>query len=264
MNVAVVLAGGVGKRVGANIPKQFIEVLGKPILAYTMEAFQKCAEIDAIEVVCIKSYIGYMDEMKKKYGFDKLCWVVEGGDTFQESVMNGINYLEDKVNRNDIVLVHFGASPFIEDDIIVDAIRVCKERGNAISTTDFYVLSGIKDSVSSVADPNNASSVYIDRDSIACMSTPHAFHYGFVNDLYREAVETGVINEVEPHTTTLMYKMGKKIYFSKGRQSNIKITQKEDLDLFEGYVLMRQMRKKRMNGYCDCVYENEGDPKSND
>lgn len=243
MNVAVILAGGVGNRVGANIPKQFIEVLGKPVLAYTVEAFQKCPEIDAIEVVCIKSYLGYMDEMKKKYGFDKMLWVAEGGDTFQKSVLNGIEYLEDKVSRDDIVLIHFGASPFVEDDIIIDTIRVCKEKGNAISTTDFYVLSGLKDSTNSVSDPDNASSIYIDRDTIACMSTPHAFKYGFIDDMYKKAVDTGVIDEVEPHTTTLMYKMGKKIYFSKGSQTNIKITRKEDLDLFEGYVLMKQRRK---------------------
>lgn len=246
MNVAVILAGGVGSRVGANIPKQFIEVLGKPVLAYTVEVFQKCPEIDAIEIVCIKSYLNYMDEMKKKYGFDKMLWVTEGGDTFQESVLNGIKNLEKKVDRDDIVLVHFGASPFIEDDIITDAIRVCKEMGNAISATDFYVLSDLKDSVNSVLDPGNASSRYIDRDTIACMSTPHAFQYGFIDDMYNEAVETGIINEVEPHTTTLMYKMGKKIYFSKGSQTNIKITRKEDLDLFEGYILMKQRRDMQL------------------
>ncbi len=217
--------------------------MGKPVLAYTVEAFQKCPEIDAIEVVCIKSYLNYMDEMKAKYGFDKMLWVAEGGDTFQESVMNGIKNLEDKANRDDIVLVHFGASPFIEENIITDAISVCKEKGNAISATDFYVLSGLKHSTDSVSDSDNFSSTYIDRDTIACMSTPHAFKYGFVDDMYKEAVETGVINEVEPHTTTLMYKMGKKIYFSKGSQTNIKITRKEDLDLFEGYVLMKQRRE---------------------
>ena len=247
MNIAVILAGGVGNRVGAAIPKQFIEVLGKPILAYTVDVFQKCPEIDAIEVVCIKSYLHYMDEMKTKYGFDKMQWVTEGGETFQESVLNGIKNLEDKINREDIVLVHFGASPFIEDDIITDAIRVCKEKGNAISTTDFYVLSGLKDSTSSVTDPDNASSTYINRDTIACMSTPHAFRYGFIDDMYKEAVKTGIINEVEPHTTTLMYKMGKKIYFSRGSQTNIKITRKEDLELFEGYVLMKRRKEAQKN-----------------
>lgn len=242
MNVALILAGGIGNRLGAKIPKQFIEVLGKPVLAYTIEAFESHPEIDAVIVACVKPYIEYMWEMKGKYGLSKLRWVTEGGDTFQGSVLNGIRYLEDKISRDDIVLVHFGASPFITGDIISDCIRVCKEKGNAISTTDFYVLSGKKKSTESVTAPDNYSEEYIDRETIAVMNSPHAFKYGFIDDLYKEAIRTGVINTVEPHTTTLMYAMGKKIYFALGSQNNIKITKKEDLDLFEGYVLMRQKR----------------------
>lgn len=242
MNVALILAGGVGNRLGAKIPKQFIEVLGKPVLAYTIEAFEKHPEIDAVLVACVKPYMDYVWEMKEKYGLSKLKWVTEGGDTFQGSVLNGIRYLEDKIDREDIVLVHFGASPFLTGDIISDCIRVCKEKGNAISATDFYVLSGKKKSTESVADADNYSEEYIDRETIAVMNSPHAFKYGFIDDLYQEAIETGVIDTVEPHTTTLMYAMGKKIYFALGSQNNIKITRKEDLELFEGYVL-EQRRK---------------------
>lgn len=244
MNVAVILAGGVGNRVGAGIPKQFIEVLGKPVLAYTIEEFEKHSEIDAILVVCVKPYIDYIWEIKEKYNLAKIKWVTEGGATFQNSVLNGIRFLENKIGREDMVLVHFGASPFITKDIITDTIKVCKEKGNAISTTDFYLLSGIKKINTSVADPENFTDEYIDRDSIAIMNTPHAFQYGFIDDLYKEAVETGVIDAVEPHTTTLMYAMKKPIFFSYGSQLNIKITRKEDLDLFEGYVLMKQRRSK--------------------
>lgn len=249
MNIAIILAGGIGSRLGAtdsngaHIPKQFVEVLGKPVLVYTIEAFENHPDIDAIAVVCVESHMNYLKDLTTTYGLNKVKWIVKGGATFQESVMNGVTYLEDKITDKDIVLVHFGASPFIGDEIISDAIRVCSEKGNAISTTDFYVLSGIKQKTSSVMDETNASSEYIDRDTIACMSSPHAFQYSFINKLYKEAVETGVINEVEPHTTTLMYKMGKTIYFSKGSQTNIKITQKEDLDLFEGYLLMKEKHK---------------------
>lgn len=246
MNVALILAGGVGNRLGARIPKQFIEVLGKPVLAYTIEAFEKHPGIDAVLVACVKPYMDYMWEMKEKYGLTKLRWVTEGGDTFQGSVMNGVRYLEDKIGRDDIVLVHFGASPFITQDIITDAIRVCKEKGNAISTTDYYILSGKKKTTASVSDPDNYTEEYIDRETIAAMNSPHAFKYGFIDDMYKEAVETGVIDTVEPHTTTLMYAMGKKIYFSYGSQNNIKITRKEDLELFEGYVLEQQRKTKEV------------------
>lgn len=247
MNIALILAGGVGNRLGAKIPKQFIEVLGKPVLAYTIEAFEKHPQIDAVLVACVKPYMDYMWEMKEKYGLTKLRWVTEGGSTFQGSVLNGIRYLEDKIEREDIVLVHFGASPFITEDIITDAIRVCREKGNAISTTDYYVLSGKKKTTASVADPDNYTEEYIDRETIAVMNSPHAFKYGFIDDMYKEAVETGVIDTVEPHTTTLMYAMGKKIYFSYGSQNNIKITRKEDLELFEGYVLEQQRKTREEN-----------------
>lgn len=244
MNIALILAGGVGSRLGANVPKQFVEVLGKPVLAYTIEAFENHPQIDAILVVCVKPYMDYVWGLKDKFSFSKLKWVTEGGDTFQTSVLNGIKYLEEKISRDDIVLVHFGASPFISEEIITDAIQVCSEKGNAISTTDYYLLSGKKKRVSSVSDPNNYTDEYINRDTIAVMNSPHAFRYGFIDDLYKEAIKTGIINSVEPHTTTLMYAMGKKIYFSYGSQLNIKITKKEDLDLFEGYVLMKQRHEK--------------------
>ena len=102
------------------------------------------------------------------------------------------------------------------------------------------MLSGKKKSIKSVNDSDNYSDVYIDREMIAVMNSPHAFIYGFISDLYKEAIDTGVIDTVEPHTTTLMYAMGKKIFFALGSQTNIKITKREDLDLFEGYVLMKQ------------------------
>ena len=243
-HIAVILAGGIGSRVGADIPKQFIEVLGKPVIAYTIEAFQKHEDVDAILVVCVQEWMDTMAKIRDAYGLTKLKWITEGGATFQESVMKGVEFLEDKVAEDDILLVHFAASPFIEEPIITDAIRVCREKGNAISATDFFLLSGKKVKETSVADPENYTTEYVNRDTVACMSTPHAFRYGFIDEMYREAVKTGVIDEVEPHTTTLMYRMGKPIYFSYGTQTNIKITRAEDLDLFEGYVLMKKRREE--------------------
>ena len=131
MNIPIILAGGVGSRLGADKPKQFIEVLGKPVLVYTIEAFQNHPEIDAIEVVCIESHIDYLKELIKEYNLDKVKWITKGGKDFQHSVINGVNNLKDKIDDEDIVLVHYGASPFVSEDIISDAIRVCKEKGNS-------------------------------------------------------------------------------------------------------------------------------------
>lgn len=236
MNVAIILAGGVGSRVGAKKPKQFIKILGKPVIAYTLDAFEEHKEIDKIEVVCLKSHIEYLKEIIKEYDYKKVEWIVSGGKNFQESVMNGIDRLEKRVKDEDIVLVHYAASPFVTKEIITDGIRVAKKMGNSTSATPCYLLTGSN-------DDGLQSTKWIDRDKIMQLNAPQCFKYGYVKNLYDEAKEKDLLDKVEPHTTSLMYLMGKTIYFSKGNQTNIKITTKEDLDLFEGYILMKQKRK---------------------
>ena len=164
MNVPIILAGGVGSRVGADRPKQFIEILGKPLLVYTIEIFQNHPEIDAIEVVCIKSHIDYLKQLVKEYNLDKVKWICEGGADFQHSVMNGVKNLKSELNDDDIVLVHYGASPFTTPDIISDAIRVAKEKGNSSPAISSPLLLGSNDGEKSVN--------WIDRDKVMILNTP--------------------------------------------------------------------------------------------
>lgn len=231
MNVPIILAGGVGSRVGAGKPKQFIEILGKPVLVYTIELFQNHPEIDAIEIVCIKSHIDYLKELIEKYNLTKVKWICEGGEDFQHSVINGVNNLKGKLTDEDIVLVHYGASPFTTEDIITDAIRVAKEKGNSAPAISSPLLLGSNDGEKSLN--------WIDRDKVMILNTPQCFKFSYVVQLYDEAIENDLLDKVEPHTTTLMYLMGREIYLSKSNQLNIKITTKEDLDLFKGYILMK-------------------------
>lgn len=235
MNIAVILAGGVGSRVGAETPKQFIEVLGKPVLAYTLEKFQGHPEIDSIEVVCVSGYLDRLKEVIKQYQLNKVRWITEGGGTFQQSVQNGIENLRGKCAEDDVILVHYAASPFVEKDIISDAIHVCKEKGNSTSANPIFTLLGSN-------DDGIQSTRWVDRDAIMGLNSPQCFLFGYVDHLYQEAEKQGLLEKVEPHTTSLMYRMGQTIYFSKGSQANIKITTKEDLDLFEGYLLLKQKR----------------------
>ena len=104
MNIGVILAGGTGTRVGAGVPKQFIKVQGKPILAYTLEIFQNDDNIDAIEVVCHKDWVDEVEDICHKYRIDKKKWTCTGGTTFQESTMNGIFNLKGKISKDDIVV----------------------------------------------------------------------------------------------------------------------------------------------------------------
>lgn len=231
-NYAIILAGGVGSRVGADRPKQFVEILGKPVLAYTIEIYQNHPEIDGIEVVCVKSHVDYLKEMVSKYNYNKVKWICLGGATFQDSVYNGVQNLEGEINGRDVVMIHYGAAPFTSVEIISDAIRVCHEKGNAVSATPCFQLMGSNDG-------NGLSRSWVDRDKYVQIACPQCFKFNYIQQLYEEAIDKNLLSKVEPHTTSLMYLMGRTLHLSYGDQTNIKITTKEDLDLFEGYVLMK-------------------------
>lgn len=233
MITAIILAGGIGSRVGADCPKQFVEVFGKPVLAYTIEIYQNFPEIDNIEIVCHKQWKNYLKQMINKYAFSKVKWIADGGDTFQKSVISGINNLKNKINDNDIVMVHYGAAPFTSNEIIADAIRVCKKYNMSVSCTPCFQLCGSKDG-------ENISRKWIDRDKIVQLACPQSFKFGYLVDIYERAEKQGLLEKTDPHTTSLMYALGDTIYMSYGNQTNIKITTKEDLYLFEGFVLKKR------------------------
>ena len=237
MVTAIILAGGVGSRVGAGRPKQFIEVLGKPVLAYTIEIFQNNPQIDAIEVVCNKKWKEYLMGMIEQYGLSKVKWIADGGDTFQDSVMSGINNLKDTIKPDDYVMIQYGAAPFTSDKIVNDVIRVMKDKGSAITATPCYQLLGSN-------DENATSKTWVDRDKYIQIACPYGFRFDYLLNVYERAKKKGLIEKVEPHTTSLMYTLGDRLYQAYGDQTNIKITTKEDLALFEGYVLLQQRKMK--------------------
>ena len=167
MVYVVVIAGGVGNRLGAGIPKQFVEVLGKPVIAYTMEHFQNHSEIDAIELVCVDGYQEHLKDITKKYGINKLLKIVKGGSEYERSIMNGIAGLEGIAKPDDVVMIHWSASPFLTEEMITDNIRVCKERGNAITASYSYLLYGSND--------GDCAKKAINRDSFMTLSAPQSF-----------------------------------------------------------------------------------------
>ena len=233
MITAMILAGGVGARVGADCPKQFVEVLGKPILAYTIEIYQRNAKVDAIEVVCHNDWMVYLKDIVEKYHYSKVKWIVEGGTTFQESVINGKNFLKDKIDKEDVVMVHYGAAPFTSQRIIDDAIKVCLKNGSSVSCTPCFQLMGSN-------DENATSLKWIDRDRQVQITCPQCYRYGYLLDIYERAEKAEILDRIEPHTTSLMYALGDTIYQSYRNQTNIKITTKEDIDLFRGYAMLHR------------------------
>lgn len=234
MITAMILAGGVGSRVGYDRPKQFVEVLDKPILAYTIEIFQNNPQIDSIEVVCNNAWMDYCRNMISSYKLDKVSWLTHGGSTFQESVINGIKCLDERIKDDDYVLIHYGAAPFTSQRIVNDVIRVMKEKDSAFTATPCYQLMGSND--------GKESRSWVNRDKYVQIASPYGFKFSYLKDIYERAEKSGVLASTEPHTTSLMYALGDTLYQAYGDQTNIKITTKEDIELFEGYA-MRQMKK---------------------
>ena len=237
MNYVIIIAGGVGSRLGAKVPKQFVEVLGKPIIAYTMEHFQNHPDIDGIELVCVDGFQDHLQGIADKYGITKVIKIVKGGSEYERSIMNGVVGLEGIAKPDDVVMIHWSASPFINEEIITDNIRVCKDKGNAITASYSYLLYGTND--------GDRSKQAINRESIMTLSAPQSFRYKVITDLYKQVEEKQLFETVEEHhTTVFMAELGIPIYFSKGNHTNIKITTKEDIDLFLGYQLARKYKEE--------------------
>ena len=233
MNYVIIIAGGVGSRLGAKVPKQFVEVLGKPIIAYTMEHFQKHPEIDGIELVCVDGYQDHLQGIADKFGITKVMKIVKGGSEYERSIMNGVAGLEGIAKPDDVVMIHWSASPFINEEMITDNIRVCKEKGNAITASYSYLLYGTND--------GDCARKAINRESFMTLSAPQSFLYNNIENIYKQVEEKKLFEKVkERHTNVFMEELGIPLYFSKGSHTNIKITTKEDIDLFLGYLLAKK------------------------
>lgn len=232
MNYCILMAGGVGNRVGAGIPKQFVEILGKPVIAYTLQKLQHCSDIDSIVLSCVDGFQSKLQKIADDNNITKVIKIVTGGKDYEHSIMNGVEGLKGIAKPDDVILIHWAASPFVSDEILKDNIRVCKEKGNAMSSCSAFLLYG--------SNNGDHSDNVINRDTFKTLSAPQSFLYKDILEFYHQVEEKHLFDYVEAHTTSLMAELKWPIYFSKGDQTNIKITTPEDLKLFEGYVLYEQ------------------------
>ena len=223
-NYVVLLAGGVGKRMGADIPKQFLEVDGKPIIVHTIEQFQRNRQIDTIVVVCIKKWMGRVKEMAEIYSLTKVEWVIEGGETSHDSIRNGVFSLRDKAMPDDCVIIHDAVRPVLPQKAIDEVLRVAHERGNASSSIPCHPpIVYTDDFVSGITD--------VDREHVMLTASPQAFRYSLALKCYEIAEQEN--RHVFSFTSSLLIHCGERVYFAKGTPCNIKITTKADLALFE-------------------------------
>lgn len=229
MNIAIVIAGGSGHRMGQDIPKQFINVYDKPVIIYTLESFQKHPQIDAIEVVCIDGWHDVLKAYAKQFGITKLKWVVNGGQTGQESIRNGVYNLEGILKDDDIVIIHDGIRPLVDESVLSDVILKCNRYGNAVTSMPYNEqIFVIDDEISTVK--------YIPRETLRRVSTPQAYKFGKVDRAYHEAFEKKIGIYGSSYTNTMMVELGERLYFAAGSDKNIKLTTKDDLEMFKAYL----------------------------
>ena len=231
MNIAVIIAGGVGSRMGQDLPKQFINVYDKPVLIYTLESFQKHPQVDAIELVCIDGWHEIVWAYAKQFNITKLKWIVSGGKTGQESIRNGVYGLEGKANPDDNIIIHDGIRPLVEPSILSDVISKCSQYGNAVTSMPYneqiFVIN---------EDDETTTNKYIPRETLRRVSTPQAYRFDLLDAMYHEAYEKEIGIYGSHYTNTMMVEFGVTLHFAAGSDKNIKLTTKDDLEMFKAYL----------------------------
>ena len=227
-NIVLIIAGGVGARMGQDIPKQFINVYDKPVIVYTLEAFQKHPSIDAIEVVCLDGWHDVLWAYAKQFGIAKLQNIVSGGKNGQDSIRNGLYDIASRHNgSDDIVLVHDAIRPMVSNDIISDNIRVCRQYGNAITVVPCTAaMLKTFDSLSTEEQ--------VPRDNLKITQTPQAFFLQDIIAAHKEALKKGITNSVA--SCTMYIELGRKLYMSAGSEKNLKLTTAEDIEIFKALL----------------------------
>lgn len=226
-NIALIIAGGSGNRMGQDIPKQFLTVNEKPIIIYTLETFQKESMIDVIAVVCISGWETMLQSYANQFNITKLKYIIPGGDCGQASIRNGVFELEKHCKANDIVLIHDAIRPMVSCEIIEDCISVTEKFGNAITCIPCAeAMLQTDDGVISCGS--------YPREKLKRTQTPQGFVLGNICDLHREALEKKILNSVA--SCTLMSELGRKVYFSRGSEKNIKLTTVDDIDIFKALL----------------------------
>ena len=226
--IAILTAAGVGSRTGQDIPKQFIHIENKPLIVYTMEAFQNHPGIDAIIVVCLEGWHDILKAYAKQFNITKLKSVVNGGATGQESIRNGVLEAKKHFPEDSIILVHDGNRGLVSNEVISNALSTYDEFGNAVAAIP------CTEAVYESEDDGLTGSKEIPRAKLFRTQTPHVWSLKKMIWAHEQAKKKNITNMTA--TCSLMKELGDTIHFSKGSEKNMKITTVEDIDLFKAIL----------------------------
>lgn len=235
MNIAIIIAGGSGQRMGQDIPKQFINVYDKPVIIYTLEGFQNHPQVDYIEVVCLKGWENVVWAYAKQFNITKLKWIVSGGETGQESIRNGVYALEDKAKSDDMVIIHDGVRPLVDEAVLTDVLLKAYKYGNAVTSLPYNEQIFMIDK-----DDKMTTKQYIPRETLRRVSTPQAYRFDLLDSKYHEAFEKKIGIYGSSYTNTMMVELGVTLHFAAGSERNIKLTTKDNLEMFKAFLKMEK------------------------
>lgn len=231
MNNVLIFAGGSGSRINSRArPKQFLQFFGKELIIHTIENFQYHNEIDNIVIVCITEWISYLEKILVKFGIDKIRKIVPGGSTGQESIYNGLFAIKEKSGKDDIVLVHDGVRPFVNENLISNCIKMVKEKGSAITVTP--AIETI------VTLENGKIETITDRSTCYHAKAPQCFYFDDLYCAHQKAIEDGKLNMID--SASLMKYYGHELYTIQGDPDNIKITTPADFYTFKALYEVRE------------------------
>ena len=232
MNYAVIFAGGVGSRMtNSNIPKQFIEIKGKPILIHTIMAFEKSNDIDGISVVCLESWIPKLHEYIDKFAIKKVKWISSGAATGQQSIYNGLKAIYDSSEdpSEDIVLINDGVRPFVSEKLISDCIITVKKKGSSVT------ICPVPETVVEVSNMNYGmiTSVPI-RSKLFLSKAPQGFFLDKIMDAHHKAISENCYDYT--NSAELMHHYGYNLYTVLDSPNNIKVTTPIDVYLMNTII----------------------------
>ena len=228
MTVALLTAAGVGTRMGQDIPKQFIHVENKPLIIHTLEAFQRHPGIDAIIVVTLDSWMEVLRAYAKQFNISKLRWIVPGGTTGQESIFNGLACLKKEMDSDTVVMIHDGNRCLVSDEIISNSLATFARYGDAVAAIPCV------EAVFRSNDEGQSSTVCIPREQLFRTQTPHTYTLAKLLWAHEEAGKRKI--EGTAASCVLMQMLGETIHFSKGSETNVKITTVDDMKIFEALL----------------------------
>ncbi|HGC8443671.1 TPA: 2-C-methyl-D-erythritol 4-phosphate cytidylyltransferase [Streptococcus agalactiae] len=232
MNIGVIFAGGVGRRMNTKgKPKQFLEVHGKPIIVHTIDIFQNTEAIDAVVVVCVSDWLDYMNNLVERFNLTKVKAVVAGGETGQMSIFKGLEAAEQLATDDAVVLIHDGVRPLINEEVINANIKSVKETGSAVTSVR------AKETVVLVNDSSKISEV-VDRTRSFIAKAPQSFYLSDILSVERDAISKGITDAID--SSTLMGMYNRELTIIEGPYENIKITTPDDFYMFKALYDARE------------------------